>query len=261
MLSKLELDQLPKKVLLVEDDRELSEELAEAFALQRMTVLAVPTAERAIVAIRDDADFELAITDIVLPGMSGLELLKRIGTNGSVRRLPVIVLTAHSSVDYAVSALRSEAADFLQKPVHYHELFTSVQRAYQASKMGRQASRSAQVEIPDMLKIASALYVSRDLLGPEKMPDIAWQLLIQAALASYNKQKMTVTSLCAFTGAPLPTALRHLSDLERRGYLVRNPDPNDRRCSLIDVSDDGRKYIEKLMSKWVSRTPLGVKPI
>lgn len=261
MLSEFDLKQLPEKILLVEDDRELSRELVDAFALQRLSVLAVSTAESAIAAIRDDAGIELAITDIVLPGMSGLELLKRIGANGSVRRLPVIVLTAYSSVDYAITALRSEAADFLQKPIHYNELFSSVQKAHKASKDKRRMARLAQPAIPDMLKIATSLYASRDLVEADKMPDIAWRLIIQAALADCEKQKITVTALCAFTGAPLPTALRHLAELERRGFLSRKPDPNDRRCSIVAITDTGQQYIEKMVAKWISRGSLSASEV
>ena len=59
--------------------------------------------------------WDLLITDIELPGMSGLELLERV--RELAPGLPVAVLTGHASVDYAVSALRGAAAEFLQKPV------------------------------------------------------------------------------------------------------------------------------------------------
>ena len=59
--------------------------------------------------------WDLLITDIELPGMSGLELLERV--RELVPDLPVAVLTGHPTVDYAVSALRGAAAEFLLKPV------------------------------------------------------------------------------------------------------------------------------------------------
>ena len=64
--------------------------------------------------------WDLLITDIELPGMSGLELLERV--RELVPDLPVAVITGHPSVDYAVSALRGAAAEFLSKPISAEDL-------------------------------------------------------------------------------------------------------------------------------------------
>jgi two-component system response regulator HydG len=68
--------------------------------------------------------WDLVLTDVEMPGMTGLELL------GALRRvapgLAVIVMTAHSSLDYAMGALRNSADEFLQKPVRPDHLLAIV---------------------------------------------------------------------------------------------------------------------------------------
>ncbi|HEY6277555.1 MAG TPA: response regulator [Streptosporangiaceae bacterium] len=69
-------------------------------------------------------EWDLVLTDVEMPGMTGLELLE------SLRRaspeLPVVVMTAHASVDFAVRALRGQASEFLQKPIQPEQLIETV---------------------------------------------------------------------------------------------------------------------------------------
>src|SRR6185503_6425512 len=80
-------------------------------------------AEREIDRERPD----LVLCDLVLPGSSGMELMRRI--KRSDERLPVVMITAHGDIDGAVEAMKSGATDFLTKPLDYvslRALLTSV---------------------------------------------------------------------------------------------------------------------------------------
>jgi two-component system response regulator HydG len=101
--------------------------------------------------------WDLLITDIELPGMTGLELLER------VRRLepdlPVAVLTGNPTVDYAVSALRSSAAEFLQKPITSDDLVAKATELVEAGRLARAAGRETVLAIgahPDDVEIGAA---------------------------------------------------------------------------------------------------------
>jgi two-component system response regulator HydG len=101
--------------------------------------------------------WDLLITDIELPGMTGLELLER------VRRLepdlPVAVLTGNPTVDYAVSALRSSAAEFLQKPITSNDLIAKATELVEAGRLARAAGRETVLAIgahPDDVEIGAA---------------------------------------------------------------------------------------------------------
>ncbi len=69
---------------------------------------------------------DLVISDLNLPGMSGLELLKRIKTR--YPETEVVMITAFGTVPTAVEAIKSGAYDYLTKPIHLHELSTIVER-------------------------------------------------------------------------------------------------------------------------------------
>ncbi|PIE57639.1 MAG: response regulator [Desulfobulbus propionicus] len=84
----------------------------------------VTVAEDGVHAARllDGTSFDVVITDLVMPGdIGGLELLKI--TKERSRRIEVIVITAHSSIDTAVDAMKKGAVDYLEKPVNFDELF------------------------------------------------------------------------------------------------------------------------------------------
>ena len=67
------------------------------------------------------------ITDLAMPGMDGIELVRRV--READRGLPIIIITAHATVERAVEGIRSGATDFLQKPVNVDALLTLVRRA------------------------------------------------------------------------------------------------------------------------------------
>jgi len=101
--------------------------------------------------------WDLLITDIEMPGMTGLELLDR------VRRiapgLPVAVLTGHATVDRAVTALRQSAAEFLEKPISPDHLITRATALIEAGRRARSEGREAVLAIgahPDDVEIGAA---------------------------------------------------------------------------------------------------------
>jgi LmbE family N-acetylglucosaminyl deacetylase/CheY-like chemotaxis protein len=127
-------DARPVRVLVVEDDPDAA--IYVATVLRRtggMETAVVEDGVSALERLRAER-FDLLVTDIELPGMSGLEVVRAIRAEGS--RLPVIVMTAYASVDYAVEALRDDADEFLVKPLDSARLVdrarTLVERARQA---------------------------------------------------------------------------------------------------------------------------------
>lgn len=127
------------RVVVVEDDPDVAffmktilEKRADAIALA-VTDPSVALAE--IAAFEPD----LVITDIEMPGKSGLELLTELRTE--YPGMPVVVMTAHVSVDYAVSALRAQADEFLTKPVASAELVAIVNRLAADGRVKRAAQR------------------------------------------------------------------------------------------------------------------------
>jgi LmbE family N-acetylglucosaminyl deacetylase/CheY-like chemotaxis protein len=101
-------------------------------------------------------EWDLLITDIELPGMSGLELLDRV--RSLVPGLPVAVLTGHPSVDYAVTALRNSAAEFMQKPIAADDLVAKATELVEAGRKARAEGREIVLAIgahPDDVEIGA----------------------------------------------------------------------------------------------------------
>lgn len=102
-----------KKILLVEDDRALREALVDTLLLAGHDYVAVGSAEQALERVSAEP-FGLVISDVNMPGMDGHGLLQRLRAGWP--QLPVLLMTAHGSVQQAVDAMRHGAVDYLVKP-------------------------------------------------------------------------------------------------------------------------------------------------
>ena len=111
-------------ILLVDDDTELCQIIREFLEKRNHTVTAVTNGLKALLYLDDKID--LLISDIQMPGISGIELLRT--TRERFPKLPVILITAHSSFDTPIAALRNQAYDYLQKPVQLKELLEIINR-------------------------------------------------------------------------------------------------------------------------------------
>ncbi|MBI5640540.1 MAG: sigma-54-dependent Fis family transcriptional regulator [Nitrospirae bacterium] len=117
---------MAERLLIVEDEETLCESLKRVLVREGYSVDTVDNAEAAI-GIFEEGFYDLIITDIILPGITGIELLKKIK-----ERLPeqiVIIMTAYASLETAVEALRAGAYDYVVKPVMHEEIKQIVRNA------------------------------------------------------------------------------------------------------------------------------------
>jgi LmbE family N-acetylglucosaminyl deacetylase len=115
----------PYRVIVVEDDLDVAFYTKTVLEKRGCLVQTISDPTLAVTAI---AAFEpdVVITDIEMPGLTGLELIDRV--RAQAPGTPVVVMTAHVSVDYAVAALRNQADEFLTKPVASADLISVVTR-------------------------------------------------------------------------------------------------------------------------------------
>ncbi len=121
-----------RTVLLVEDDEPLRLAAAQAFELADLDVVAVADADAALARLTDDWPGAV-VSDIRMPGMDGMELLRRI--QGLDPDLPVVLVTGHGDVAMAVQAMRSGAYDFIEKPFASDHLVDVVKRALEKRRL------------------------------------------------------------------------------------------------------------------------------
>ena len=142
------------RVWLVDDDASVCWVLERALRNGGMTPRAFDAAQPALDALRNDAP-DVLITDIRMPGQSGLELLKRI--RESRPALPVIVMTAYSDLDNAVSAYESGAFEYLPKPFDLDQALALVRSAANA-RVREEGNRSERTPRPaELLGSAPAM--------------------------------------------------------------------------------------------------------
>jgi DNA-binding NtrC family response regulator len=122
------------RLLIVDDDDQLRQTLVRRFQRQGMEVTAAASAEEAL-SKAAQARSDVAVLDLHLPGMSGIELLGKL--KELQPELEALMLTAHSSVETAVLAMKRGAYDYLLKPFHLHELEVHVQKAYEKVQLAR----------------------------------------------------------------------------------------------------------------------------
>ncbi|MGQ7261536.1 sigma-54-dependent transcriptional regulator [Vreelandella sp. V005] len=119
-------------LLVVEDDAAIRELLEEELQDAGYSTLGVPSAEEAI-ALLSHTTVSLVITDVRLPGMTGIQLLQQLRQAGS--ELGIIVITAFGTIDQAVEALKMGADDFLTKPLDLDAIREAVFRVLERQRL------------------------------------------------------------------------------------------------------------------------------
>lgn len=112
------------RFLVVEDHIGMADQLSRGFSDRGYSAKVVSNGEEGLFEARE-IDYTLAVIDLGLPGMSGLELIKKLRKAGN--QLPIIVLTARNDVETIVQAMEAGADDYLKKPMYFEELFAHIE--------------------------------------------------------------------------------------------------------------------------------------
>ena len=140
------------RLLIAEDEKNLGLVLQKELSRVGHQVTLVHDAEAAITAARE-AEFDVALLDIMMPGRSGLEVLRELRQQEQPPE--VLMMTGHATVETALQAMKLGAYDYLTKPCHIRELEAIVNKAYEKRQ----------------LKLENMILHSR-LTYKEKAPDI-----------------------------------------------------------------------------------------
>jgi DNA-binding NtrC family response regulator len=114
------------RILVVDDDKAVRAALKVNLSKSDMDVTLVQTADEAV-AVLHEVPQDLVLTDVKMPGSTGIELLERV--RASWPDVPVVVMTGYGSVEDAVRAMKAGAADYLIKPIAKDELIVILERA------------------------------------------------------------------------------------------------------------------------------------
>lgn len=117
---------LNTRVLLVDDEEDFLSVLSERLEARNLKVSQATGGEQAI-EIVDQKDVDVVLLDLAMPGMDGLETLKRIKAGHPDTE--IIILTGHGTIQAGVEAMKLGAEDFVEKPVDIHVLMEKIKDA------------------------------------------------------------------------------------------------------------------------------------
>src|SRR5258705_3380230 len=163
------------RILVVDDERVIREILAEFLALEGFSVHTVEDGEKALTGLRLHP-YDLLITDLKMPRLSGLQLLERI----EQERLGVltVLMTGFGTVETAIEAMKKGAYDYLLKPFKVEEVIHVVQRA-----LYRQRLQTENIRLREALtiyKVSEAIALSHDI---ERILDVVLHAAIDEVKA------------------------------------------------------------------------------
>ncbi len=141
---------LAAKVLLVDDEEEFIDLMSQRLETRGLKVVTVSSGEAAVTTVADQS-FDVAIVDLAMPGIDGIETLKQLKAERP--DIEVIMLTGQATVKSGIEAMKYGASDFLEKPVDLNVLMEKIWAA-KRERMRSLEKKSAE-ELKNILKSKS----------------------------------------------------------------------------------------------------------
>jgi two-component system, OmpR family, response regulator CpxR len=131
------------RVLLVDDEQEFVEVLAERLEVRDIVVIKAFSGDEALARIKEKS-VDVVILDVAMPGKDGVATLKEIKQFNPI--IEVIMLTGNATVDSAVEGMRLGAYDYLMKPTETKDLLEKIVKAYKRKTEQEERIRQAEIE-------------------------------------------------------------------------------------------------------------------
>jgi two-component system response regulator PilR (NtrC family) len=196
------------RILVVDDERSMQEFLEILLRRDGHDVVVCGSASEATVALESD-DFDLVISDIRMPGMSGIELLDHVKSTSP--ETLVVLITAHGTTESAVEAMKAGAHDYLTKPCSVDEIRLVVQKAVEKRELSHE-NQVLRRQIQDRA-------IPATVMGRSPQMAEVFDLVRQVAPARTN----VLVSGESGTGKELVArALHSLSDRRGRAFVAVN---------------------------------------
>lgn len=147
---------MSRLIWIVDDDESMRWVLEKAFSAQDWRCEVFEHGQKVLERLQQEAAIpDVLLTDVRMPDMDGMSLLKHLKAH--VPKLPVIVMTAHSDLDSAVTAFKGGAFEYLAKPFDLNEVLEVAERAWSVPKRRRRANRDVDNSVGDLIGEAPAM--------------------------------------------------------------------------------------------------------
>ena len=131
-------------IAVIDDDEAVLDSLRLYFARQNIETSCFASAKEFLSAIEGGRRFDGIVSDVRMPGMSGLDLVQSLKAGGLAA--PVILITGHGDIDMAVAAIKFGAFDFIEKPFDEARLLASIHNALDNK-------RQPEIDAPELQKL------------------------------------------------------------------------------------------------------------
>jgi len=168
---------MPATILIVDDEKNIRRALQMVLGGAGFDTVEAGSAEEAL-SVLEQREVDLAIFDLKLPKMSGLEALTKIRSRPELTRMPVIVISGHASVAEAVEAVQMGATDFFEKPLDRDRVLISVHNALNTFKLQREVDRLRSDSTQRYEMIGESMVMRRLYAEVEKVAPTRGRVLI-----------------------------------------------------------------------------------
>jgi DNA-binding NtrC family response regulator len=232
-----------RQILIVDDDRAVCDSLSDLLRGKGYDVVVVLDPAGAISAL-DPKSTALALVDLRMPGIGGIELLQAIKSR--MPDLPVVIITGFATVDTAVAAMKYGAADVFTKPIKSSALLSQIQRIL--------AERPARIDLPDdagLITVDPSTREALTLLERAALTDA--HVLIRgetgtgkelAARMVHRASGRKTRSFVAVNCAAMPDTLLESEMFgHERGAFT---DARERKQGLLEIADGGTIFLDEI---------------
>ena len=175
------LDQLPDKLLIVDDEPEIGRTLKQFLDDEGYTSLFVSSGSAALDILENDNSYTIALLDIKMPGIDGVTVLKRLKERGS--EVAVIMMSGHGSEDLAVACMKDGAEDYISKPFSFEDLLQRIDRTI-THRWERIEKKRLEQEKEDFI-----LMLSHDMKNPLTAAIGSIDIISEGCLGTINAEQ------------------------------------------------------------------------
>lgn len=197
---------MSKSILIVEDEKILRISLEDALTAEGHTVLSVEMGNDAIAAL-ENGDFSLMVTDIRLPDISGMEILRQ--SMNISPSTPVIMMTAFGNIEDAVESMRIGAFDYITKPFNLEEMLVTVNKALEVHSITEENIR--------LKKELSSQFSAEKIIGESKVMQSIFTLLDKISRTESNVLILGESG----TGKELIASTIHYQGVRKKNPIIR----------------------------------------
>ncbi len=196
------------RILIVDDEEVLRDVLEVVLRREGFDVLLASSGEEAL-NLLDGEEVDLVILDIMLPGISGIDTLRAIRI--ATPQLPVIIITAFSSIDGAIEAMKHGAFHYIPKPFKNEEVILTVNKALEQRRLSRENER-LKAEL-------SEKYAYANIIGKSDVMRKVFELI---RLASPSRSNILIAGESGTGKELVAKAIHHASPRARNAFVTVN---------------------------------------